>query len=51
MRKKKLISRRVRNIGLSVLGLGAIAVGILFIWIGTAKIPDFRSLNDRKILN
>ncbi|MBP6926072.1 MAG: PBP1A family penicillin-binding protein [Candidatus Pacebacteria bacterium] len=51
MRKKKIISRKIRNIGLSILGLGAIAVGVLFIWIGTAKIPDFRSLNDRKILN
>ena len=51
MRKKKLLSRKIRNIGFSVLGLCAIAVGILFIWIGTAKIPDFRSINDRKILN
>lgn len=51
MRKKKLFSRKVRNIGLSVLGVIAIAIGFLFIWIGTAKIPDFRSINDRKILN
>jgi penicillin-binding protein 1C len=51
MRKKKLLSRTARNIIWFILALGFIAVGILFIWIGTAKIPDFRSLNDRKILN
>ena len=51
MRKQKFISRSVRNIIFSILGAGALALGILFIWIGTAKIPDFRSINDRKVLN
>jgi 1A family penicillin-binding protein len=51
MNKKRKIPHLVRNIIFFILGLGFVAVGFLFIWIGTAKIPDFRSLNDRKILN
>ncbi len=51
MRKHTFIPRKALNIGFSILGVLAIGVGILFIWIGTAKIPDFRSINDRKILN
>ncbi len=51
MHKKKSIQHLFRNIIFFILGLGFISAGFLFVWIGTAKIPDFNSLNDRKILN
>ncbi len=51
MKKKHLLPRLARNIIFFILGLGFLVVGFLFIWIGTAKIPDFHSINDRKILN
>ncbi len=51
MNKKKSITHLIKNIIYFVFGIGFISFGFLFIWIGTAKIPDFNSLNDRKILN
>lgn len=51
MQKKKTIPHFIRNILFFGFSVGFIIVGFLFIWIGTAKIPDFRSINDRKILN
>ena len=40
-----------KNIALFVLGLGAIFMGIVTLWISSFKIPDFHSFEDRKIEN
>ncbi len=41
----------IRNIFFAGLGACAVFAGVVFIWLGTAKIPDFKSFDDRKVLN
>lgn len=38
-----------RNILLTIFGLGIALAGVVFIWIGSLKIPDFKSFDDRRV--
>jgi len=52
IKNKKNPSKKLRlfkNILFSVLGLGIVLTGILFIWISKLQLPDFRLFTERKI--
>ena len=49
MRTKK--HHRMKSILFASLGVGCIIAGITVIWLGTLKLPDFKSFDNRKIQN
>lgn len=51
IKKKGSKKKFIHNILLFSTGFFVLIVGILIIWISTFKIPDFRSFDDRKIVN
>ena len=40
-----------KNLILLLLGIFILLVGVLIIWVSSLKIPDFRSFEDRKVVN
>ena len=46
---KKRTKHKIKNMLLLILGLGAIFLGIIIIWVSTLKLPDFKSFTDNKI--
>ncbi len=40
-----------KNIALGILGVGIVGASILLVWIGTLRMPDFKSFDDRQVAN
>ena len=45
------IKHALKNIALGIVGLGVVGAGILLVWIGTLRMPDFKSFDDRQVAN
>lgn len=41
----------IKNTVFGGFGVFFLLIGIVFVWLGTTKIPDFKSFDDRKVLN
>ena len=52
MKKKGVkITKLLKNIVFLCVGLGIILTGIIFIWVSTLKLPDFKLFTERKVQN